>query len=71
MMLQRASSTFKQSVRVNRESTRGGVQDPTTHLYHFQGHKSLGSPLLNKCKYDHRERKNKGWGVVTDMAGAS
>lgn len=68
---QKVWSTLKKTVWEHWESKRGGVQGATTHLYRFQGHKSLWSQLLNKYKYDHRERKNKGWGVGSDMAGAS
>lgn len=55
---------------VDRERIRGS-EGATTHLYRFQGYKSPESQLLNKYKYDHRERKNKGWGVGSGMAGAS
>lgn len=47
---------------------RWGGQSATTHRYWFQGYKSPWSQCLNKYKYDHREKKNKGWRALWLMS---
>lgn len=47
---------------------RWGAQSATTHRYWFHGYKSPWSQCLNKYKYDHREKKNKGWRALWLMS---